>query len=106
MRIGDLRHRITIEEKNYTSDGLGGQVEAWQEVLSCWANIKPVRMTEAYLAQQVGAEISHRVTIRYCSEIKAGMRVIYGDRIFNIVGVIDEEERKRFLTLTCKEMTL
>lgn len=102
--IGKLRHRVTLQELVKTDDGYGGIVETWQDVATVWAAIEPLRGNERYTAQQVQSELSHKVTIRYRAGIKPQMRILYGNRVFDIEAVIDVDERHRWLELLCSEV--
>lgn len=102
--IGKLRHRITLQELVKTDDGYGGIVETWQDVATVWAAIEPLKGTERYQAQQVQSELTHKVTIRYRAGIKPQMRILYGNRVFDIEAVIDVDERHRWLELLCSEV--
>lgn len=102
--IGKLRHRVTLQELVKTDDGYGGIVETWQDVATVWAAIEPLRGNERYTAQQVQSELTHKVTIRYRAGIKPQMRILYGNRVFDIEAVIDVDERHRWLELLCSEV--
>jgi len=102
--IGKLRHRITLQEIIKTDDGYGGIVETWKDIATVWAAIEPLKGTERYQAQQVQSELTHKVTIRYRAGIKPQMRILYGNRVFDIEAVIDVDERHRWLELLCSEV--
>ena len=55
-------------------------------------------------AQQMQADVTHRVRFRYVAGVTAKMRVLYGARIFNVLSVINPEERNREIVLMCKEL--
>jgi SPP1 family predicted phage head-tail adaptor len=95
---------VTIQELVRADDGYGGTVETWQNIATVWAAIEPLRGNERYTAQQVQTELSHKVTIRYRSEVKPQMRLVYKGRIFEIEAAIDVEERHRWLELLCSEV--
>ena len=104
MNAGKLRHRVTIQKLEEVDDGYGGIEEKWQDMITVWAVVEPLRGNERYTAQQVQAELTHKVTIRYKPGIKPDMRLKYGDRILEIEAVIDVEERHRWLELLCSEV--
>lgn len=103
MNAGKLRHRVTIQQLVKTDDGYGGIVETWQDVATVWAAVEPLRGNERYRAQQVQAELTHKVIMRYRAGIKPQMRLLYGNRIFEIEAVIDVEERHKWIELLCAE---
>lgn len=108
MRSGDLRHRVTFQRRSTVTDSFGAQSETWTDVATAWADISPLSGRELLAAQAVNVEISHTVTIRYQAQFAgpkavAAMRIVYGDRIFNIHSSLDVDERHRELKLTCSE---
>lgn len=103
MRAGDLRHRVTIQQLSALSDGMGGVRETWQDVATVWAAVEPMEGRERYEAQQIQAELTHRVRLRYRPGITPKMRVVHKGRIFQIEAVINRAERNRELILLCAE---
>lgn len=104
MNAGQLRHRVTIQQLTRVEDEGGGYEENWADIATVWAAVKPMRGNERYEAQQVQSTLTHKVTIRYRAGIKPQMRLLYGNRFFNIEAVIDIEERHRWLELLCSEV--
>lgn len=104
MKIGDLRHRITIQMAVESSNTFGEVEKTWQDVATVWASIEPLRGREYFDSQQINAEVTTRIRIRYRPGIKPKMRVVYGERIFDIQSVIDVEECHKEIHLMCKEV--
>ena len=108
--IRDLRHRIRFQTLSQTSDGQGGQVESWvnlisgtNEEASLWAYVKPKSSRERFFADQIEYQRSHVVTIRYRDDITNEMRFIFDGREFQIKGTIRPDERKFYLTFDAEE---
>ncbi len=104
MRAGDLRHKVTIQQKTTTKDTEGIPSETWPDFATVWAAIEPLQGREFFSAQAVNAQVTTRIRIRYRAGITPTMRVSYGTRIFDIQVVIDVEERHRELQLMCQEV--
>lgn len=104
MKIGKLRHRITLQEYTSSRDSFGAEVETWSDTATVWASIEPLSGREYFAAQQVNAEISTKITLRYRSSVKPTMRVLYEGRVYEILSVINAGERNRELILICKEV--
>ncbi len=105
-RIGELRHRLSIQAEQATSDGGGGLSDPWANpvtVATVWGKVEPLTGGERLHALQIQDRLSHRIVIRYRSDVTAAMRVVFGARAFNIRAVIDTGERGRFLELLCDE---
>jgi SPP1 family predicted phage head-tail adaptor len=102
---GKLTSKITIQRDcGKTRDAHGQPVENWEQFHECWAQIKPTSGRERYIDQQLLAEATHEVAIRYKAGITPKMRVLYGSRIFDITVVHDIEERHVEMRLICKEL--
>jgi SPP1 family predicted phage head-tail adaptor len=104
MEAGKLRHKVTLEQLDTGQDSAGAVERSWSDFArDIWASVEPLSGREYFQAQQVASETSVRVRIRYRSGVLPTMRVVYGDRRFEILAVIDPEERHRELQLMCSE---
>ena len=105
MRSGRLRHRVTIQQPVVAVNGYGERITTWSTVAIVWAAVEPLRGREFFDAEQVQAEISHRVVLRYRSGITSTMRLLHKGRVLHIQSPpIDVDERHRELQLMCREM--
>lgn len=103
--IGELRHRVSIEQKTRgASDDSGGAVsETWSTLCTVWAKLDPKAGREMITADQMVHRVSHVVTLRYRSGITAAMRVSYQGRKLAILGIRELSENGRWLELQCEE---
>lgn len=102
-RAADLRHRITIQSRSNSRDSYGMQVQGWSTLLSCWGDIQPQAGDEVYTAGAQQWLITHVIYIRYRAGITPANRAIYNGRTFNIISVLDVDERHHMLELKCVE---
>lgn len=102
-RIGDLRLRVTLQAEGATSDDGGGYVSSWEDIASVWAQIVPLTGNEVFVHARVEAHVTHRITMRYRSDVTTAMRLIYQERVFNIRAVLNSDERNRWLYLLAEE---
>jgi SPP1 family predicted phage head-tail adaptor len=103
MRIGDLRHRVTLQSATLAPDGMGGNTATWAHVADVYAAIWPTSAKEQVAGGQTSLEVIHRVRIRYRLNLKASWRLKYGDRYFAIVSVINPNEAGKMLDMLVKE---
>lgn len=106
VTIGDLRHRVQIETAARTSDGAGGATIAWTLVAEVWAAIWPRTSDETLDLGRVAGKATHDIWIRYRSDVKPEMRITFGARVFDIRGVINIEDRARWLKCPSVERDL
>ena len=103
MRAGKLRHKITIQYYTESQNSYGEMTKTWSDYATVWASIEPIMGREFWESQQINAEVTAKITIRYLADINPKMRVKYGSRIFEIISVINPEEKNRELQLMVKE---
>lgn len=103
MQAGRLRHRVKVQEKSASRDAYNAEVVTWTTLYDAWAAIEPISGREYIEAHMGGAEVTHRVMMRYRPGVTPEMRVVSGERVFAIVSVLDRDERHAELTLMCKE---
>lgn len=99
MNPGELRHKIKFQIQDLEQEN-----EVWNDVFSCWANVNPISGREYYQAETVNSDLTHRIRLRYRKGITPDMRILYKDRIFYIVSVINEYEKNYALQLMCREL--
>lgn len=110
MRAGSMRHRVTIQSRKDEKDELNQPSLEWTDLSggTVWADIQPMTARERMVAQANQSELTHLVVIRYQGQFSdprymATLRIKYGNRIFNIQGSIDPDERHKSLELSCLE---
>lgn len=106
MKIGSLRHRVTIESSSASRDAVGGEVLTWASVATVWAAVEPLAGREFLDARRLEAEVSTRIRIRYRAGLVPGMRVTWGDHVYDILAVLERESRRREIDLMCREWGL
>jgi SPP1 family predicted phage head-tail adaptor len=106
IRIGELRHKLVLEDVVRVDDGSGGAIETWQQQAELWAALRPLQGIERDDADQLSGRVSHEIWIRYRTNVWPQMRFRSGDRIFEIRAVVNVGERRRFLKCLAEERDL
>lgn len=100
-----MRHRVTIESPTATVDTGGGSSVSWSTLKEVFADIQPTSTSFRFKNEQEGEVVTHKVIMRYRADIGTNYRIKFGTRIFNILGIINSDERNKFLELNCQEGT-
>ncbi len=104
MEIGELNRRIEILKYFVVRDEYGGEDGQWLPVAKVWAKVEPVSGTEYFTAQQISAETVTRITVRYFPWIDVMNRIRYGTKVYEIIGISDQDTAHRWTVINCKEM--
>lgn len=106
LKAGHLRHRITFErQQQFGRDALGQVVVEWQPLATVWAAIEPANGRELWHAEQVRAETTHLVQARGRPDWRptTADRITFAGRMFELVSVIDVQERGIVWRIQAKE---
>ena len=103
MNSGDLRHRVELQQRVKSRNAVGEETYSWLTYATVWAAVEPLTGRELYEAQQISAEVTVRVRVRYLKSVSVEHRVLFDSRGFNVNFVQNIEERNRELVLLCKE---
>lgn len=104
MDIGKLNRRVEILQFFKDRDEFGGEVGEWKSVAKVWAAISTVSGSEQMFAQQVTAEAVVKITIRYLPWLNVMHRIKYGEKLYEIIGSLDNETAHKATIINCKEM--
>ena len=105
---GRMRHHLIAEAFNGRRDATGEPRkdldENWTAVFSFWASVNPISGREFINgANQEDAEVTHRIRCRYREGLQTDMRLRWGKRTFEILAVLDQEERHEELLIMARE---
>jgi SPP1 family predicted phage head-tail adaptor len=88
LAAGKLRHRVTLEEQVTTTNEFGETEVSWVGFAQVWAAIEPLSAREYIQAEAMQSNVSARITLRWRPELKASMRIVHKDTIYNPAGIL------------------
>lgn len=104
MKAGQLRHKMVIERATTSRASTGHAQQTWATHLLRFAAIRPLSSKELLAYNiQIQTEATHEITLRGPLDITTKDRIKFGERIFNIIGVINVDERNKEIKVTAKE---
>lgn len=106
MRIGPLRHRITIQKPGYEQDPETGAMKpTWENLAKgVAASIEYLSVREYISAQAGQSEITARIKIRYREGLDSTMRILHKGKIYNMKQPLpDPNSGIEYLTIPVTE---
>lgn len=103
VRAGRLRHRVAIQSQSTTLDDYGEATGSWTTENTVWAAVEPVSGSERDIGEGKAGVVSHRVVMRYNTDVSPKNRLLFGSRVLNINSVLNHNERDERLALFCVE---
>ena len=104
MLAARLNKRVQIQTVSSSKDTHGTEIQTYTTTNTVWAGIKPVSGNEKYINQQIVAEVTHSIIIRYLSGVTPKMRILFGTRVFDILNVLNLDEKNVEMNLLCREL--
>jgi SPP1 family predicted phage head-tail adaptor len=101
MQAGKLRERITIRQRQATTDALGQPSTTWTDLAVVWAEARFVSGIETIKAGRETSTSRASVRIRNMSGIVRQMRAQLGGVDYEIVDIVPDPKRA-YLTLICE----
>lgn len=101
MDAGQLRDRVTIEQRGTTRDAAGQKVASWTTLATVWANVRHQSGAEAIRADSEVSIVKASIRVRFREDVTAGMRVVKGAAVFDIKAVLPDGQRA-FVDLVCE----
>lgn len=89
MRAGQLRDRVTIQQSTIAIESDRSRTATWSTFAERWARVEDLAGDERFSAQQVKAEVTAQIRLRYLSGLTPLMRVVHGSDTYQIEAVID-----------------
>ena len=111
MSIGKMRYRLELQSATRTSDDGGGASIAWTKVATVYGDIREKRSDETVFADKLRNKIESIIRIRYRRDVTTANRIVQifnrdgvqTTRTFTIKGVLNVENRFKFLELDVEE---
>jgi len=98
-----MRHRIRFQQLIKGQDAAGGRTETWSDYADAFAEIRPVSGGERWYAHEKHATATHQILTRYIPGLDPKMRIAARDRTFEIVSILNLDERDRALRIIARE---
>jgi len=103
MRAGSLRHKITFQQLTVANDTWGHSAETWTDQVTTYAALWTLRGTERMESLKLDNEITHKIRVRYKRDLNPKMRIKFGERYFNILSMVDPDERHIYYEIMASE---
>ena len=98
MKEGKLRHLVQLQK--YIEE----PIKRYEKFTDVFAEIRPLLGRENFAEKQLNSTQTHKIKIRYIEGIESTMRIVFNNRIFELIGFpVNFEERNIFLTFNVAE---
>lgn len=103
VTAGMLREKLFIQRETLTQDALGGDVKEFSSIGSTFGYVQPTGGGERFFGQQLEATITHKIVIRFRTNINPADRILLRGEPLQIRRILNLEMRDKFLELHCEQ---
>ena len=104
MIIGKLRHRLILQSPTETRGATGEVLVTYATDSTVWGSLRPMTGREMSASNQTVEEINYQAEIRYHSTIKSEWRVSYRSQTYEVITVLNYDERNEYMILELKRI--
>lgn len=106
MNAGQLCHLVTLYRPVPSVNEAGETTVSWEPVRQTWMGIRPLRAFEVERAREVHTDRTHTATARYAADIANDWRIVHGDTVLQIIGIVDVGNRNVEFEIACREVSV
>ena len=106
VRAGRFRHKLILQGRTTSRGDTGEARETFAQAGATgwfWGSVEPVKADEPYVAGQWQGQVSHKILCYYRAGITPSQRILYGSRVLEVVGVVDDANRHDSMTIFALE---
>ncbi len=104
MKPNRFPHRVQIQrDTSAVRDAHGQHTPSWVTIARRWASIRPDAGREAVIGGSVESDVSHIISLRDSAGMRPDDRLLFGERIFEVISVINAYEKGALYDVRCKE---
>lgn len=101
--VRDLRHRLELLAPSYAGDDTIDSTITYSERDTVWGSLEPISAREAQLSTGLERDATHEAHIRHRSDVASDWRIGFRGRVFEVSGLEDLDERRRYLRIFLRE---
>ena len=109
MEIGNMNQRISILENHIKIDSIGNHLNVWEEISSCWAEVRVKNLQSSSEKTTAGVTREIRTiifTVRQSPSLayinSTTHKILFRNKIYNIISVQVDYAHGGYLTITCE----
>ncbi len=102
IATGKLNRRVTIQAPVRSENGKGGILKSWDDLITVWAEMIPLRGSEALDQALLERRQIWKVTIRHRDDVSPDNRLQFRGRPMNIITAEDPDGKRQWLVLTAE----
>ena len=99
--IGDLKYRITLQQRSIKSAIDVDFSENYTDIASVWAHVEINNPKFIFNDINIDESVTHKFYIRYRSDIDINTWIFYDNIRYNIISIKPTDFDKKYLVLNC-----
>lgn len=103
MIAGRLTSPVVIEKLIHGFDEIGQPIhDTWEKHCDAWASVRFMGGIESIKAGAQASVARASIRVRYRDDLTTAMRVMHAGKVFDIVSVLPDEQRREHVDMVCE----
>jgi SPP1 family predicted phage head-tail adaptor len=105
IRAGELRHQLVIHTPVQGQSTLtGAPIASSYSTLNVWGGVDVLKGYELFAASQREAKVDAKIVLRYTTGVNNQSIVVVNGSTYEVVGIVNVQERNLRLELLCTKV--
>lgn len=102
MNLNRFQYKVALQAPSTDTDDYGQPLSTWTTIAEPMVDIKFLSGVESIKAGAASSVAKASIRMWYRTDVTAGMRVIHGLTVYNVVAVLPDMARRLHLDLVCE----
>jgi len=102
---GELNQRVKFRRRTDMPVDTAWLKPEFSREFKTWAKVRQVGDTVRIGTAQIDNAITHKITIRYREGVDTDFEIIHGGMVYRVKGAEKLNGQKRFLQISCEELS-
>ncbi len=103
MKAGDLRHRVTLQRPEWTTDARGARRTTYVDMAVVYASMADVSGRDFFEAQAYRAQDVVTIGIRWRDDVDTSWRLVHGNVAYEILAINHLGYRRDYLHIKARQ---
>lgn len=104
MKIGQLKHRITIKRLVSSINENGFETESYENFKVLWANVSNLHGKEYFEAAKIQKEKTVKFTCRSIKAVDETMKIAFNDKLYDIIFIDNVKYENKYMEIHALEV--
>ena len=100
----NFNNRITLQKDVQTVGEFGEVISTWKNIKTVWCKITTIDASQSFSKMKEDIIVTHQIITNFSNDAKECKRILFKDRVFQVISSYSPNEEQKFLCFITKEL--